>query len=370
MKKAWLLGALVTGAVLSSACSDDERPQGAPDVPSEGGDAGNGAAGSASGKAGGGAANGGGEGNEAGQAGSSSSAGAGSSMGGAGEGGAAGASSAGSSMGGMPEPIPPVGPTPLCVQGAAFGAGTIVSLSAAGDDLLQSITPDELTIAWRNGDDFFIAERADATASFGPPLEVLGGAQFLAISLRADGRLLAAVTESLTVVTMSRLEAQAFDAATAAPGDFETFNNTLAGSPEPNKVLTDAVLNANDSSFYYSYFSESDPRIGPSLRESRRDGGTWSFSSLRLGALLEGTPTKRRIPTGVSSDDLTLFYRDEVEGDFRAAWRVNTQVPFDHAEPVSLGTGTRAAAPSADCSKLYFSANGAADLDLFVSTRQ
>ncbi|HEY6080594.1 MAG TPA: hypothetical protein VIW29_17390 [Polyangiaceae bacterium] len=45
-------------------------------------------------------------------------------------------------------------------------------------------------------------------------------------------------------------------------------------------------------------------------------------------------------------------------------------MPFDHAEPLTLGAGTQAAAPSADCSKLYFSANGSAGLDLFVATRQ
>jgi hypothetical protein len=273
-------------------------------------------------------------------------------------------------MGGTPDPIPPVGPTPLCTQGAAFAGGTLVALSGPGDDLLQSLTPDELTIAWKNGDDYFVADRTDASAAFGTPLAVAGGAQFLAVSLRSDGRLLVAITEAQSVVQMSRLEGEAFDAATAVEGDFEAFNSTLSGSPEPGKTLTDAVLSAGDDSFYYSYYLLGDDRNKATLFESRRDAGSWTFGGLDLGTALYGKPSARRVPTGVSSDNLTLFYRDEVGGDFRAAWRVNTQVPFDHTEALTLGTGTQAAAPSADCAKLYYSAQGATDLDVFVAARQ
>lgn len=370
MTKSWLFGALAAGAVFASACSDDERPKGAAPDPSEGGaDAAGATGGSAAGKAGSGGTNGGGDSNsnDAGHAGAEP-------VGAGGEGGVAsgGAGTAGalSSMGGTPDPIPPVGPTPLCTQGAAFAAGTLVALSGSGDDLLQSITPDELTIAWKNGDDYFVADRSDPSAAFGAPLQVAGGASFLAVSLRGDGRLLLAITEEQSVVQISRLEGEAFDAATAVEGDFEAFNSTLSGSPEPGKVLTDAVLNAGDDSFYYSYFLLNDDRNKATVFESRRDAGAWTFGGLELGTPLHGTPSARRIPTGVSSDNLTLFYRDEVEGDFRAAWRVNTQVPYGHTEALALGSNTQAAAPNADCAKLYYSAQGASDLDLFVATRQ
>jgi hypothetical protein len=76
---------------------------------------------------------------------------------------------------------------------------------------------------------------------------------------------------------------------------------------------------------------------------------------------------KRRVPTGLSSDSLTLFYRDDVKGDFRATWRVNPTVFFDYSEVLALGAGTRAAAPNAACKRIYFSAQGQTDLDLFVS---
>jgi hypothetical protein len=83
--------------------------------------------------------------------------------------------------------------------------------------------------------------------------------------------------------------------------------------------------------------------------------------------LLYAAEQKRRIPTGISYDSLTLFYRDEVQGDFRAAWRVNTQVAFDYSEVVDLANGVVAAAPGASCQRIYYSAPGASGLDLFVA---
>jgi hypothetical protein len=357
----------VAGTVAASACGDSKRPSGAPPSSTGGKTANGGRAGSSSSTSGHDA----GGSPDAGAGGDSTVSHAGSNAAGTAttEGGAAGDTSVVGSMGGMPDPIPPEGDPPLCTPGASYAAGTLVSLSKDGDDLLQAITPDELTIAWKNGADYFIADRADAGAAFGNPLKVVGGSAFLAISLRFDGRQLLAITDALSVVQMVRQEGEAFDAGSASAGDFDDFNHTLNSSPEPGKVFTDAVLSADDKSFFYSYFLSGDGSSPATLRESHRDGTVWSFSGVQLGSLLEGSAAKRRIPTGVSSDKLTLFYRDEVSADFRAAWRVNTQVQFNHAEALALGTGTKAAAPNAACTKLYFSAQGQSDLDLFVSEK-
>ena len=366
MDKAWLVGALVAAAVAAPACSDSKRPQTAPVGSSgAGGKSGVNRAGSSSGDDTGGAPGP----SAGGDTGLAAQAGANASGTSSGEGGAAGDPAVGS-MGGAPEPIPPEGDAPVCSPGAKFADGDLLAVSAAGDDLLQSVTPNELTIAWKNGADYFIAERADANADFGAPVEVVGGSQFLAVTLRHDGLLLVAVTDALSVVQIPRQEGEAFDAANASAGDFDQFNQTLKSSPEPGKVFTDAVLSADNNSFFYSYYLTGADSSPSTLRESRRSDGIWSFSGVKLGPLLEGDAAKRRVPTGVSSDKLTLFYRDEVEGDFRAAWRVNTQVQFGHAEALSLGEGVQAVAPNQACSKLYFSAQGAADLDLFVTDKQ
>jgi hypothetical protein len=359
---------LVTAALLVAACGDDEeRPSAPPDDIGGSSGANSGGSGNTGADSPGGSSVDGG-GNDGQNEGGGGIAGASSASGGSGTGGDATGSAGGGAegIGGTPEPLPPEGDAPLCAHDSTFSAGTPLALSGSGDDVLQAITPFELTIAWKNGDDYFVADRADVAFDFEPPLEVVGGSAFVAVTLRSDGLRLIAVTEEATVVQLDRVAGAAFDAATAVAGDFSSFNFELAGSPEPNKVLADAVLNANDSSFLYSYFLMSGGS-SDTVRESRRQDGSWSFSSVPLGIDLQRDGDRRRIPTGISSDNLTLFYRDEVNEDFRAAWRVNTQVQFSHSEALRLPPATQSAAPNVNCTRVYYSAPGAQGLDIFVT---
>ena len=343
-----------------SACSDKKHPGSAP-----GPDAGGSVAGKPPLVSGGEAQQGGVD------SGGSESASAGQSPG-SGEGGDSGVGEAGATstaMGGAaPDPIPPVGDPPVCVHERTFAQGGLLALSAAGDDLLQAVTPTESTIAWKNGDHFYIADWDEDAEAFGAPLEVAGGAQYSAVSLSPDGLVLIGVTHELSVLEQTRAAGAAFADADPGAGDFEEFNATLATIPVANQVLADAVVSADEASFFFSHFSSTYSGSYASVYESHRSGGVWSFSSSDLGKSLYGSEQKRRVPTGVSSDSLTLFYFDQVSGDFRAAWRVNTQVPFNYSEVLALGTGTKSAAPNAACTRIYFSAQGANGLDLFVSS--
>ena len=75
----------------------------------------------------------------------------------------------------------------------------------------------------------------------------------------------------------------------------------------------------------------------------------------------------KTLPTGWSSDGLTLFYWDNATAVERAAWRERGTTTF--LSTSTLGTTQEYATPSADCTQLYFSAPGAGgDLDLFVSS--
>jgi hypothetical protein len=76
----------------------------------------------------------------------------------------------------------------------------------------------------------------------------------------------------------------------------------------------------------------------------------------------------RRRPTGVASDDLTVFYWDETDMTEKAGWRLSSSTALEHIE--TLG-GLRGATPNAACDNLYYSAAGdAGGLDLFVATRR
>jgi hypothetical protein len=363
LKQLGMPSALLLAALLASAaCSDKKRPGSAP--LSDGGSSVAGKASLVSGGAdsGGNADSGGADSSPAGQGGS-----------GAGDGslpnaGQAGDGSVNPSGGAGPDPIPPVGDPPICPHALKLTQGTLVALSGGGDDLLEAITPDELTIAWKNGSHRYIADRNDIGFPFGAPLEIVNAAQYRSVSLSSDGLTLVAVTNDLAVVQQTRAAGEAFDDASPAAGDFQAFNTTVATIPLANQVLADAVISANDASFFFSHFVSTDAGSYESVHESHRSGGVWDFSSPNLGKLLYASDQQRRIPTGVSSDTLTLFYLDEVQGDFRAAWRVNPQVQFNYSEALDLGVGTTSAVPNEPCTRIYYSAQGASDLDLFVSS--
>jgi hypothetical protein len=365
--RAWFCSALVAGTLVSIACSD-ERPPPSLVGTQGGGSSGKGGslnrAGSQqadAGQATGGApeADGGDASNPGGAAGSSA---AGSiNGGGAGSSGTAGTAPVG---GEGPDPFPPVGDPPLLPLPPTFGTASPIAVSGGGDDVFQAITPDELTIAWKNGDTFYVADRASSADPFGTPSEIAGSADYNAVSV-PDGQTLIAVRKDRSVVELVRDPGEPF--ADPSPAAFEEFNNALLGVPGIGQVLTDAVMSADRESFFFSFYLSGETGSHATVQESRRSGGYWTFSGSNVGNLLNASGAKRRVPTGLSSDRLTLFYKDEVNGDFRAAWRVNPSVPFLQAEPLQLGTGTVAAAPNQDCSKIYFSAQGAAGIDLFVT---
>lgn len=361
MSRAGIIAAVMLGSVVVAACSDSQRPASAYGPA--------GSSGSSSTPHGGAqhAAGGDGLGGETTAAGESGSSNAGD--GAVGSGGTAGSGTAGtSSVGGAgPDPLPPTGDPPLCAHGRPFAPGARLALSGAGDDLLQAITPDDLTIAWKNGDLFFVADWDGENGVFGAPQEVAGSAQYSAVTLSPDGLQLIGIKPDLTIVEQTRGAFEAFDDASPEAGDFAEFNAARASIPLANQVLADALVGWNDASLFFSHFTTGYAGSRATVFESFRSGASWTFATPDLGELLYAKDEQRCIPTGVSADLLTLFYLDELNGDFRAAWRVNPQVPFDYSEVLELGTGVRAAAPTASCQRIYYSAPGTNGLDLFFA---
>lgn len=361
LRRSGLAALLLTGGALLVACSDGKRPASAI------GTAGSSSAGGASLPRGGaeaaaGANAGGDDAVVGGQGGSGAVAEPGA-------GGQAGAGDPGElPVGGAgPDPLPPVGDAPICAHGLAFSAGTQLALSSAGDDLLQAVTPSALTIAWKNGEHFYVSDFDVQGGVFLAPHEVAGSSRYRAITLSPDGLRLFGVTHELAVVEQTRAPLEAFADAEPGAGAFADFNTTRSSIPLASQELSDLVAGPDGASLFFSHFSSSSTGSRPTLFEARLAEGKWSFANPNLGKLLYAEDELRRVPTGVSSDRLTLFYLDEIEGDFRAAWRVNTQEPFDYAEVLELGAGVEAAAPTASCQRIYYSAPGSNGLDLFVA---
>src|SRR6185503_4110370 len=93
--------------------------------------------------------------------------------------------------------------------------------------------------------------------------------------------------------------------------------------------------------------------------------GQWGFGQALLGSeLLWAAGQARRAPTGVSSDRLTLFYRDDVTAETRAAWRERPDGEFDAYQTLD---GLERVVPDGPCDRVYFSAPGASGIELFVA---
>lgn len=285
----------------------------------------------------------------------------------------AGANDAGAPSNQDPEPASDAGaggavdeepaPAPVCARSARFGSGELIPLSTSGDDLFESVTPDGLALVFALDRRFYLAERADAAAAFGAPVEVAAGLEFDSVSLSADGlRLVGAGPQGFAELTRAA-RTTAFSSA-ADDTAFVAFNAAVNGTPT-DETAVEPLLGMNDTLLVYSFVSPSTEGPRPTLFASAWLGA-WSFGTALPGReRLWADGQLRRVATGLSSDGLTLFYRDEVAGEFRRAWRLRETSDFDAFE--SLGDLSRAA-PADACRHLYYSAAGPdGGLDLFVA---
>jgi hypothetical protein len=261
---------------------------------------------------------------------------------------------------------PPVGA--VCAQTATWGSGSLLSISTPADDELDSITPDELTIAWTEGSGgsatIEIADRASNTDAFGAPQSLPAG-QFTAdrVSLSPDGLRLVVVNadaHGFSELTRSaRTSSSAFGP--AATGSYTTLNAVIP----PEASYGDPLLGADDAVFYYSvYGGNQTATIYRAARLQSTD--PWpAGAALASSTGLDAQGALRRRPTGISSDEQTLFIWDQVMGMERAAWIDQSTGAYDVF--VDLASYSLAA-PASSCNALYYSAPGATSTDLFVVT--
>jgi hypothetical protein len=268
-----------------------------------------------------------------------------------------------------------LGPPPIasCVRGATWGAGTSLSVSTASDDWMGAITPDELTIAWVsvNGSSVSVlyADRPSISSAFGAPGQLPAATGYYAspkVGMSPDGLRLIVVKSDNTAFAVATRTSRAGAFGLPASAEFDAINGAIANA-ETTSYLADPVIGASDRSLYFSvYGANATLTLFESTRtdSSAWPGGVWLVAN---GGAFAASGSMLRHPTGVSADDLTLLYWDDVAATEMAAWRPFTSQPFDHFETLGALKG---AAPNAACDKLYYSAPGSAGgLDLFVAPR-
>jgi hypothetical protein len=330
-----------------------------------------GAGGASSGSSGAGASSGGG-----GTDGSASGDGAGGTTSSSGSGGSADGGDAGDS-GGSYQPPPNA---PNCGTTGSWGSGTLLSVSTGTDDLLDAITPDELTIVWTQ------VQGTTRTVTYADR-PTIGGAfdvRSLPAGLYSNDRV--AISPNGLRLVVVDADAQGFseltrssrsddfvptsDGGAASTTAYQNLNGTLG----PGEAYGDPVIAADDAVFFYSVYAVQNdagapdakanaPTIYRSARLLSTDvwpGGSPLASS--TGLFPEGSLRQR--PTGLSADQQTLFVWSEITTTERMAW-LNGADTF--ATFADLGSRSMAA-PNLACTSLYYSAQGSTSIDLFVAT--
>jgi hypothetical protein len=341
----WPLGLLVPVAALAfftcapAACSSgsDNHP---PALDTGGTSAAS--AGSSGAPAGGGSsANGG----DAGETNSSNS-------GAPGEQGSAGAPAFESDAGpGRPTPGPPA-----CSETAVWmSPTTVANVSTTANEVLLSVTSDELDLAFLRAGALYVAHRTDASGSFteGSAVSVPSGwTATLGAALSGDGKRLVLVSTDQTM--LGELTRSARGAGFTGSIDVTAFSLLNQSTMYSGNIFASPALSPDDGQLFLNSLA---PGGGSTVVVAMRSADQSWTSPTRLSSALDGEPKMRRLPTGVSADARTLFYFNEATMKEEARWRDEPSLTSPLYDMVDLGTRS-GAQPNSACDRLYSQSSG------------
>jgi hypothetical protein len=248
----------------------------------------------------------------------------------------------------------------VCAPSAAWTAGGLLLASSAPDEqLVGRLTPDELTVVWFsvvNGvPNLHYADRASRKDPFpaeGDPIFPGKGYYAAEVPALSPDGLRIVVVRSDRKALAEYTRTMRFTAFTDEPSEtaFDSINALNIMLPE-SAYVSNPLLSSDDRTLYYSvYDGISSQTVVASVRP---EDVPWALGAAVVGEPLKASCGLRRRPTGISSDQLTLFYWDELSGTERATFRASVSAPFVGA--VDLGP-TPQAEPNASCTRLYHSA--------------
>jgi hypothetical protein len=274
---------------------------------------------------------------------------------------------------------------PTCNPTMTWGApSNVPGVPGFAAQPLITITNDELTVAWvvDNGGgqgNVFVADRASTSASFGSATQLVempaggsvvdsavadGGSSYFAfdrVALSSDGLTLVGV--ALSGLHMAQfIRANRTSAFVSMP--METRYNVLASALMAGEKLGDPVLAANGEDFVYSRYG-----LSPSLTiyESFLTAGqTWPAGSGESAAALEEDAGRRKHPTSMTADRLTLFVWDEAGeayGVIRSTQTSNFNYPIPFGPRFSIQI-------NGACSRIYYVAPAASGYSVVQADAQ
>ena len=268
----------------------------------------------------------------------------------------------------------PFDAAPVCTTSMTWKAGTALSISTSQADLFGAITPDELTIAWMNaaGSGLY-ADRSKASDPFGAPQTLTAGVALGRVALSSDGLALIVVLADRSALAQTTRSARgAAFSTTLDKAPFASLDplptEIDAGSSPPHGSFADPMLSPDGQFLYYSQYGVSTLTMCESYRKSG-DTSPWGQGRNLLESQLAAPNTSgtRMIPSGMSSDDLTLFYWDGVAQTERVAFRDSALTNNTYKQFVTLGAAYQYAAPTGSCGRIYFSSPGSGGMDLLFA---
>jgi hypothetical protein len=239
-----------------------------------------------------------------------------------------------------------------CSPDLALGDASRTPVDAGNLAHLVAVTADELSIVWSSYGSsaitYFVADRADVGDDFDPPrqLSIAGSV----VGLSADGLRLVTLDPEHKLYAESTRGARGDDFGPAAAGPFAAIN---AETDADGLSFEAGVLSADDRTFFYVALGSGGYPVRAATRANADDAFT--IGEPLSQCELAGHDSLLRIPTGISSDGLTLFFFDPDRGTARAAWRSALDAPFTWFRDLP---GKRVVVPGGGCHGVYYSQLG------------
>jgi hypothetical protein len=245
-------------------------------------------------------------------------------------------------------------PTPgpsVCNETASWvGATPVSGVSTGAGETLLSITSDELDLAFLRAGALYVAHRAQATGNFAPGVPITlpsGWSATQGAALSADGKRLILVSADQTL--LGELTRATRDEAFSGAVDQSAYATVNQNAVETGDIYASPTVSPDDLElFFNSAFQGGASTVVVSTRSA---GQVWS-SPTRVSSELDGQDTARCLPTGVSADERTLFYFNEMSMMQEARWRDEPDLTSPLYDMVDLGA-RRGAQPNAACDHLY-----------------
>lgn len=254
------------------------------------------------------------------------------------------------------EDVVPSGPKPsesAKCDPAKWTKITRLEFPTSPSDVLRAMTPDELTLVRQatNASETktYVVDRSARDVDFGAPVEIEGFATSSLFGLSPDGLRICGGNPSgagfLEAVRGNRGDAF------GEPSE-GTFSVLDADAAKRNGRLDACVIAPDDRTLYYNFYDPTSSEI--SLHVSRRTNAMpWPVgtrvTSCALSAAFEGASF---YPTGVSSDDRTLFLQAAADPTLRMATRAGPMWPI--TDIVELAEKS-SVVPNQGCDRIYFS---------------